>query len=394
VLDVMHVDAKRPDVDLPARNPLAREHRRAVLIAKAPGGDLVMAAKRKSSRLRPEKVAAFLEAAYDLDADDQAWLVGVMEAARAVWGRKGPAHGAVYDASDVGAFRVEAIHLVDFPDNAAEHVYDGLRLFTPALVARTFRSLLVGKTRAVGMPEMLPFHAAMDRYGYQDAMAINGLEPDGFGVFVGLWWRNPEDLAAGELELLRRMAHHLAAGRRCRRRLRESQPDRPKLDATEGAEAILDAKQRVVHATGSARDKDSQGELIDASRARDRARASGGESVESLRRWRPLTKARWTLVDSFETNGARYIVARENQATVPGLEALTERERQAVAYVALGQSTKEAAYALGISDVTVRVLLARAATKLGVRTRRELLAHEKVRSLRPRDAQPGRGRRS
>src|SRR5450432_554549 len=38
VLDVLAVDAKRPDVDLPARNPLAPEHPRTVLIANAPGG--------------------------------------------------------------------------------------------------------------------------------------------------------------------------------------------------------------------------------------------------------------------------------------------------------------------------------------------------------------------
>jgi DNA-binding CsgD family transcriptional regulator len=102
----------------------------------------------------------------------------------------------------------------------------------------------------------------------------------------------------------------------------------------------------------------------------------------SLREWRPLTCARWTLVDSFERGGARYVVARENQSHIEGLAALTDRERQAVVYVAIGQSTKETAYALGISDVTVRVLLARAAAKLGVRSRAALLAHEDVSLLR------------
>jgi DNA-binding CsgD family transcriptional regulator len=105
-------------------------------------------------------------------------------------------------------------------------------------------------------------------------------------------------------------------------------------------------------------------------KARDAARTSKSESDESLRRWRPLTSARWTLVDSFERNGTRYIVARENQAEVRGLASLSDQERQAVAYLALGQSTKQTAYALGISDATVRVLLARAASKLGVRSSR------------------------
>jgi DNA-binding CsgD family transcriptional regulator len=91
--------------------------------------------------------------------------------------------------------------------------------------------------------------------------------------------------------------------------------------------------------------------------------------------------ARWTLVDSFERNGVRYVVAREDRS--PGLGSLTDRERQVVDCLAAGQSTKESAYALGISDVTVRVLLARAAAKLGVRSRAALLAHDEVRRMTP-----------
>ena len=144
----------------------------------------------------------------------------------------------------------------------------------------------------------------------------------------------------------------------------------------------------VVHATGPAKTKTAREDIIGAAIARDRARTAAADPGERLRRWRPLTRARWTLVDSFERSGARYIVARENQSRFEGLESLTDRERQAVVYLAVGQSTKETAYALGISDVTVRVLLARAATKLGVRSRAELLAHDEVRPLCPGKTTP------
>ena len=100
-------------------------------------------------------------------------------------------------------------------------------------------------------------------------------------------------------------------------------------------------------------------------------------------RSRSLNTARWTLVDSFEQGGARYIVARESRADARGLAGLSDRERQVVRHLLLGQSTKETAYALGISDVTVRVLTARAAEKLGVRSRAALLGHPDVRALRP-----------
>jgi DNA-binding CsgD family transcriptional regulator len=97
---------------------------------------------------------------------------------------------------------------------------------------------------------------------------------------------------------------------------------------------------------------------------------------------RLLARSRWTVVGSYESNGQLHVVAREESAD--GVATLTDRERQAVACLAEGQSTKETAYALGIADVTVRVLLRRAATKLGARSRRELLEHDDVRALRSR----------
>jgi DNA-binding CsgD family transcriptional regulator len=77
-----------------------------------------------------------------------------------------------------------------------------------------------------------------------------------------------------------------------------------------------------------------------------------------------------------------HIVLRETHLPAPGLEILTVRERQVVACLASGHSTKEVAFALGIADATVRVLLARAANKFGVHSRQELLVHPAVQPLR------------
>jgi DNA-binding CsgD family transcriptional regulator len=189
-----------------------------------------------------------------------------------------------------------------------------------------------------------------------------------------------EAIPESEMRVYRRMSHHLAAAYRCRRRLRQAQPVGA-IDPTCDAEAVLDAKARVVHAVGSAREKGAQEALVATAKARDRAHTTRVDPLDELDRWSPLTSARWSLVDSFERSGHRYVVARENRARVAGLEALSDRERQVVAYLAMGQSTKETAYALGISDVTVRVLLARAATKLGVKSRSGLLAYPEVQSL-------------
>jgi DNA-binding CsgD family transcriptional regulator len=230
---------------------------------------------------------------------------------------------------------------------------------------------------------MRPMVAELGALGHGHARNINGLDPAGPGAFIGMWARTQPEPPPAEMTIYRRMAHHLGAAHRCRLRLRKSEGHGRSVDATDGAEAILDARRRIVHAEGLARGKASQSDLVETAKARDQARLRKGDADEALRRWPPLTRARWTLVDRFERNGAKYIVARENQSQVRGLASLSDRERQVAAYLAIGQSTKETAYALGISDATVRVLLARAASKLGVRTRADLLGHAEVRLLCP-----------
>jgi DNA-binding NarL/FixJ family response regulator len=80
------------------------------------------------------------------------------------------------------------------------------------------------------------------------------------------------------------------------------------------------------------------------------------------------------LLDQFESDGRRFIVARENAPRPPGPGALTLRERQVVGYAALGHDNKIIAYDLGIAHATVKVLMARAAMKLGVRSRAEVIS--------------------
>ncbi len=336
----------------------------------------------RRAKVRPEKLATFLEVAYDVVPDDQSWLRAVVEAALAVWGRGREAHAAIYDASNVAAFEIKNADFVGLSPPAIDGIMRGLGQFTPEFVARTFRTGLAGGIREVAYPEMKPMVDEMGAFGFADEFSLNGLDPEGKGVFIGMWSHQMNDHSPGEMTLLRRMAHHLGAAHRVRRRLRESQPASATPDSTVGAEAILDARRRIVHAAGPARSKGARDELIATAVARDRERKPRVDLGERLG-WGPLTRARWTLIDTFERDGARYVVARENQSSVGGLESLTERERQAVAYLAIGQSTKETAYALGIADATVRVLLGRAAAKLGVRSRSALLSHPEVMRLRP-----------
>jgi DNA-binding CsgD family transcriptional regulator len=82
----------------------------------------------------------------------------------------------------------------------------------------------------------------------------------------------------------------------------------------------------------------------------------------------------WTLVDSFERDGRRYVLAVESPPAIPGFRLLTVREREIVRQALLGRSNKVIAYELGLAESTVRVLMARATAKVGARSRKDLLS--------------------
>ena len=85
-----------------------------------------------------------------------------------------------------------------------------------------------------------------------------------------------------------------------------------------------------------------------------------------------LIDRRWTIVDHHERDGRHYLVVVGDRAT--GIELLSPRELQVLAAAAAGQTTKVIAFELGLSDSTVRVLLARTAKKLGVKKRADMVA--------------------
>jgi DNA-binding CsgD family transcriptional regulator len=90
--------------------------------------------------------------------------------------------------------------------------------------------------------------------------------------------------------------------------------------------------------------------------------------------WKALVDARWSLVDHFERDGKHFILAERNDPIAGGIALLSDRERQVVALAAVGHANKMIAYELGISVSTVGVLLARAAKRVGVRSRKKLVA--------------------
>jgi DNA-binding CsgD family transcriptional regulator len=336
--------------------------------------------------MRPQKLIEFLEAAYALELDDEPWLRRVSLAAREVWGRPASILASLYDASDLRQFRPLLVVSEGVPEELGAAFYRFLGIAGPDVVARVSRRFTAGIMSEVA-PELTPSTAEVQSMGIADALCIAGSDPNGLGCSISINMPTAIILNETDLQVYRRMSHHLGAAYRCRLRLGARRDANAKTNLTEGAEAVLDPAGKVLHAEGMAKSRSARESLKGALRAFDRARTRGSaqDAVTGMRRHKPLVDARWTLVDTYERDGKRYVVARENQAEVSGLASLSSRERQVAAFLALGRTTKEIAYSLGISDSTTRVLLSRATTKLRVRSRQDLI------DLVTREALPGLG---
>jgi DNA-binding CsgD family transcriptional regulator len=170
-------------------------------------------------------------------------------------------------------------------------------------------------------------------------------------------------------ESLTRIAAHLGAASRLRLRLEAGR------DEGASIEAIVDPNGRMEYAPLASSDAGAIAALSHATRARELARSSlrYQQPEAALANWPSRVRARWTLLDHFESDGKRYVVARENAVCVSAFADLTFREREVLASAAQGRTNKAVAYELGLAHSTVRVLLARAAKKLGVRDRAALV---------------------
>jgi len=343
---------------------------------------------RASSR-KPDLVRV-LEAAYAVDDSEPAWLKGLVDAIRpAVEDGLGMA-AYVYDTAD-RPFRIRHLLVEDCPVDASgiamlqDQSHDDFVRSSWINRAAMTASETPGYDTHPGVLEV--FHPA----GIRDVMVVNALDPLGVGCWVGAPLRRVRRLEGEERERWNRVATHVRASLRLRLRLAargngngrgarngagtnegSAAAGEPERGGDAAAEAVLRADGEAVHLEPAA--EASRGALRDAVLGIHRARTVLRDDPDrALPSWKALVRARWTLVDDVEADGTHYIVARANALDDAKLiSRLSFRERQVVACLAMGHTNKEAAYELGLSHSTVRVLVARACAKLGAPTREQL----------------------
>lgn len=223
--------------------------------------------------------------------------------------------------------------------------------------------------QASSIAEMRPFLPLFAHLGgSQDTFAVNALDASGQGLWLGAPLPSTAKVAPARVKLLTRFAAHLATALRLRRNADGAKP---------APAAILSPTGALLDATAGGHVVEAREELRRATLAFDEARTRKMRSDADLatKRWRPLLASRWSLVDDFDSDGKRFVVAVENAPpTRPPRKDLSEREHQVMTQAHLGHTDKEIAYELGLSASTVRVLLHRATRKLGASTRQEALA--------------------
>jgi DNA-binding CsgD family transcriptional regulator len=317
-----------------------------------------------------------LAAGYRLDLDDTDYVRNLVRSAAPLLDRGLGIIGYTYDASETSGARVQQFAFSDAFDPAwlppfykalEPHGTDGES--TRPIGFSTWGHMLCGQASTIrGMARLLPAFTHLG--GARDTIAINARDTVGGGLWLGAPSRSTRRLDDNLHTLYSRLSAHLTSAARLRRNKRRT------------PEAVLSASGGLVHAESDqvASHKD---ELRHAVRAFDRARTRQARNDVDLatRRWRPLVIAQWSLLDEFHSDGKRFIVAIDNRAA-PRIPrgALSDREHQVLTQAELGHTNKEIAYALGLSSATVRVLMHRAAKKLGAATRAEAIAKFAARS--------------
>lgn len=303
-------------------------------------------------------------AAYTLAADPLDWLRGVLERCRPALFDGLGGFATIYRRDAQTPEKMVSPYVILGADTRITTALRAAFVMTDDATRR--RAFTIGRPIATltdlhdQAPKDNPLYAELAReVGFGDVITVNAHNPDGTGCFLSAPMRR--STRAPVASRWARIAAHVAAGLRLQHALQAS-------DVRQASEAIFAPDGRVLDAHSRAR---SRRELLrSVVRAIDRARArTTKSSPEPLAAWTALVDGRWSLVDFFESDGRRFVLAVPNAPSAIDPRRLTADERVVAAYVARGDPNKLIAYTLGVPSGTVATRARSAFRKLGVKTR-------------------------
>lgn len=318
-------------------------------------------------------VLDIVDAAYDLRQSDSAWLEGIGAACQPLLDS---GHGLCvfeFEFRPGQGPRILQAKMLGMPA-ALEAVYPTvfMRMDSDTKTKPFAHGPCTTASQMLGLRAEFRLNPLMQEYahhfGIVDSLWITAAEPSGRGIGLHAGRSQIGRASSSTISLWARIGSHLSAGARLRRKLAS-------IENEMSSSAIFNSNGKPQHIDDGL-DADSVQRLRTAVKELGEARTltRGSFRAKKLNLRKGLVDGTWSLIDRFESDGKRYIVAEANQPVPSVGGELTLRERQVVGYAALGHDNKVIAYDLGISHSTVRVLMARAAAKLGVKSRETLIA--------------------
>jgi len=205
-----------------------------------------------------------------------------------------------------------------------------------------------------------------------DSLCMRTPPSSGEGLHVCVLGRRRFQLSDRRRGYLNQLSAHVAAGYQVQRALAVG------LLNTDSAVAIASVGGRLMHATGALCAPGATASFLERVKRMDRARCRSGkrsaEEVSDL--WQAFVAGAYSLVETFDSDGRRMILAVRTPAGAAS--GLTPQERRVTGQAARGHGNKAIGDALGLSPSTVGVHLRAALRKLGLRNRQALVVCSRI----------------
>lgn len=321
-----------------------------------------------------------VEAAYDLESGEERWLKRLLRAVLPDLGFGGGATAHVARRSPSGWIRSRPVGIGPLAERL-----DAVANLNAGASPEIWEALLAEMTAIVSVAEQLRRHApttlrpamelAQEVTPLADCIGAFARAADGTSVQLYVPSATRVVIPPRTARAWRTILLHVGTALRLRNRL-AGQTD---------PEAVLSPSGRLEHAEGLAKTNDARGRLVAAVRRIEEARGSlrREDPAAALALWEGLVDGRWSLVDRWERDGRRYLVAHANPPeAIEDPRAIGPSERLYLDYYLRGASVGEIAMALGRSAATVGRSLSAIKRRLRLGTRAELRQLARAEELR------------
>jgi DNA-binding CsgD family transcriptional regulator len=305
---------------------------------------------------------AIVEAGYDLNVDDAAWVARITQAvSREIVGPLGTV-GYRFQQRQL-RYVLEAICVANGAADLARSTANVVAALPFDDLARFYAQRGIATTHEscrAALPPQVTDDGIIDFCGVVIGEGANG-------VAIGAPLPVVASLPTSARRRWRSVSAHLSAVFRLRgalSRRRQSNED-----------ALFTPSGHLLHATGTvAGSREAQRLLRDAALAMEKARGPlrRQDPGAALDLWRELIAGRWTIVDRFESCGRRLLVAHENVPEAAPLRELSPPQHTIVRKLLEGLSLSRIAADLGTTPSTVTEHLRQVLRKLRLRSASEL----------------------